>query len=139
MKTRFESAGEAVPMKPILFRTAAGCLAAWLLAAPAPAVAPAETAAVATATAVESLVRATRKPAEREPFRLEAGPADPQAEDGARDELEQAIMLIQEKDYAAATPLLAEGEGARTVATQFAKLLAEGFAVEPALSDGLGA
>ena len=53
-------------MKPILFRTAAGCLAAWLLAAPAPAVAPAETAAVATATAVESLVRATRKPAERE-------------------------------------------------------------------------
>ena len=42
-------------------------------------------------------------------------------------------------DLTAATPLLAEGEGARTVATQFAKLLAEGFAVEPALSDGTGA
>ena len=42
-------------------------------------------------------------------------------------------------DLTASTPLLAEGEGARTVATQFAKLLAEGFAVEPALSDGTGA
>ena len=38
----------------------------------------------------------------------------------------------------AATPLLAEGEGARTVATQFATLLAKGFAVEPALADGTG-
>ena len=41
-------------------------------------------------------------------------------------------------DLTAATPLLAEGEGARTVATQFATLLAKGFAVEPALADGTG-
>lgn len=41
-------------------------------------------------------------------------------------------------DLTAATPLLAEGEGARTVAMQFATLLAKGFAVEPALADGTG-
>ena len=41
-------------------------------------------------------------------------------------------------DLSAATPLLAEGEGARAVATQFATLLAKGFAVEPALADGTG-
>ena len=93
-------------MNPTLSRVAAGGLAIWLLMAPAPAVSPAETAAVATATAVDGLVRATRKTAEREPFLLKAGPADPRAEPAARDELEQAIMLIQEKDYATATPLL---------------------------------
>ena len=106
MKTHPRSAERRSPMNPTLSRVAAGGLAFWLLMAPAPAVAPAETASVATATAVEALVRATRPSAEREPFRLEDGPADPQAEREARDELEQAIMLIQEKDYAAATPLL---------------------------------
>ncbi|WP_372017566.1 family 20 glycosylhydrolase [Pseudoxanthomonas sp. 10H] len=39
----------------------------------------------------------------------------------------------------AATPLLAEGDDARTVAGQFAGLLAKGFAVEPALAGGADA
>ncbi|NCD21702.1 MAG: tetratricopeptide repeat protein [Spartobacteria bacterium] len=105
MKTRTRAAAGRFPPKPTLCRLLAGGLALWLPLAPALA-APSETAAVATASAVDGLVRATRLPAAREPFRLEAGPADPQVEQAARDELEQAIMLIQEKDYAAAAPLL---------------------------------
>ncbi|NCA82206.1 MAG: tetratricopeptide repeat protein [Opitutae bacterium] len=105
MKIRSRSAGGLFSMNSPLSRMAAGGLGVVLWMAPAPA-APTETAAVATATAVEGLIRATRKTAAREPFRLEAGPADPQAERAARDELERAIMLIQDKDYAAATPLL---------------------------------
>ena len=77
MKTRTRAAAGRFPPKPTLCRLLAGGLALWLPLAPALA-APSETAAVATASAVDGLVRATRLPAAREPFRLEAGPADPQ-------------------------------------------------------------
>ena len=105
MKVPAHSARRRFPLIPTLSRIVAGGLGVWLLVAPTPA-ALTETAAVATATAVESLIRATRQTADREPFRLEAGPADPPAQQANRDELERAIMLIQEKDYAAAAPLL---------------------------------
>src|SRR5690349_21643186 len=39
----------------------------------------------------------------------------------------------------AATPLLAQGDDARTVAGQFAALLAKGMAVEPQLTEGADA
>ena len=66
-----------------------------------------ENAAISTTQAVDRLQRSTRRPGEeRAPFVLQAGPADPVA--GAPDEndLERAIVMMQEKDYAGAVPLL---------------------------------
>ena len=87
---------------------AAGLGMALVLAGRSPADSTAaETSAVATAAAVDGLIRSTRRgdPA-RAPVVLRDGPADPQPESVASDELERAIVLMQEKDYAAAVPLL---------------------------------
>ena len=71
-----------------------------------PALPPATNAEVATAAAVERLVRSTHKGSERAPFVLKEGPSDPEEARPENDDLEKAIVLIQEKDYAAAVPLL---------------------------------
>ena len=61
----------------------------------------------ATNQAVEHLKRSTRREGnERAPFTLQNGEADPRPKDTANDELEQAILLMQEKDYTQAVPLL---------------------------------
>ncbi len=61
----------------------------------------------ATERALEQLILDTRPgEGERAPFILQDGPADPRPPAVVDDELEQAIVLMQEKDYAAAVPLL---------------------------------
>ena len=61
----------------------------------------------ATDQALDHLKRSTRRAVnEREPFTLQDGEADPRPKEAANDELEKAIMLMQEKDYAQAVPLL---------------------------------
>jgi tetratricopeptide (TPR) repeat protein len=61
----------------------------------------------ATTQAIERLIRTTRRGVEdREPFILEEAPADPRQAQEFDNDLEQAILLMQEKDYAGAIPLL---------------------------------
>lgn len=61
----------------------------------------------ATAQAIDHLKRSTgRTVNERAPFTLQDGEADPRPKEAANDELEKAILLMQEKDYAQAIPLL---------------------------------
>ncbi|MDR0993574.1 MAG: tetratricopeptide repeat protein [Verrucomicrobiota bacterium] len=65
------------------------------------------TSVVATQQAVDQLIRSTRKDGNvREPFVLRDGPADEEEIIGTTDELETAILLIQEEDYTNAVPLL---------------------------------
>ena len=66
-----------------------------------------ETYETATTQALERLIRTTRRGGEaREPVILEEGTADLRLVAPVNDDLEQAILLMQEKDYAAAIPLL---------------------------------
>lgn len=66
-----------------------------------------ESLSASTTQAIDQLIRSTRRATDgRAPFILEDGPADPRPEAVADNELEQAIVLMQEKDYAAAVPLL---------------------------------
>lgn len=61
----------------------------------------------ATTQALDRLIRTTRRGGEgREAFILQEGEADPHSVVPVNDDLEQAILLMQEKDYAAAIPLL---------------------------------
>lgn len=62
---------------------------------------------VATTQAVERLMRATRQNLVRpDPLIPAEGPLDPVPELSTQDELEQAILCIQDQDYAGAIPLL---------------------------------
>jgi len=65
------------------------------------------TATESTTQAIEGLIRSTTILGEaRDPFILEEGPADPVLATTTRDELEQAVILMQEKEYESAIPLL---------------------------------
>ena len=65
-------------------------------------------ATASTTQAIERLIRSTRRTADaRAPFVSQEAPAEEaRAAAQANDDLEQAIVLMQEKDYAAAVPLL---------------------------------
>lgn len=67
---------------------------------------PAASSEVATAEAVDRLIRSSSKGSARAPFVLTEGPADSQGGIPQNNDLEQAIVLIQEKDYTNAVPLL---------------------------------
>ena len=61
----------------------------------------------ATTQAIDRLIRTTQRGGEGvEPFLIQEGEADPRPALSENNDLEQAILLMQEKDYAAAIPLL---------------------------------
>jgi tetratricopeptide (TPR) repeat protein len=67
----------------------------------------ASTSTEATTQAIERLIRTTRRGTDdREPFILEDGPADPKQTQLIDQDLENAILLMQDKDYVGAIPLL---------------------------------
>ena len=68
----------------------------------------AEGVAPAAATnAVDGLVRSTSGgQGQRTPFKLESGPADSKVEHPVSDDLENGLLLVQDKKYAEAIPLL---------------------------------
>lgn len=64
-------------------------------------------ATTSTTQAIERLIRSTRRiGGDRAPFELEAGPSDPPPAAREQDDLETAILMMQEKKYEGAVPLL---------------------------------